>query len=350
MGRYGGDNNYRSGQSIVHNWEPPPQPRYDTGHARPHNAPPPAPPPPPRKSFDDGRREAKRTLPAGQKSPKAAISCVTPYGLLLSLDTTGSMDRNPEEIWNRVPLVGKESARAFGCAENEVSMGFLTHGDALTDDTLSASSIVTCGPLIDEQMLGLNLSSNGGGNQVESYDLVLAYLLKYLTLSKKCQRFVVFLVGDEGIPIAIQPDQYERYVGGSPPHRHTSDVVSALREQGVTIHYIMMTNTGTNRTYHDQIYRSWSEALGGPAGIWRLDDPRRIADLMLLILGWEAGRLQVVREEFEARQKSHADRRIAEENIPALYQVFEEGRRLFSVQPKQDGEIDDDDVGALSAD
>lgn len=354
MGRYGGDNNWRSGDRIVHNWDPPPRPRYYSDHGPARNDPPP-PPPPPRKAFDDAVREAKPVLPTHQKSPKAPISCVTPYGLLLSLDTTGSMGKNPREIWDRAPLAAKESARAFGCGANEVSMGFITHGDAYRSDILSASNIVTCGPLIDEAMLGLNLTSDGGGNQVESYDIVLAYLLKYLTLSKNCKRLTVFLVGDEGIPLEINPNYYERYVGGECPHHRTSDVVKALRKRGINIHYIMMTNTSTNRDYHNQIYRSWeevlgSEALGRAAGIWRLGDPRRIADLILLILGWEAGRLSGVVKEFEERQKSHTERRIADENVSEVYQAFEEGRKLFRIQPEQHSDGEDEDVGELPID
>ncbi len=350
MGRYGGDNNFRSGDPIVHTWNPPPRPRHDPDYGPARNDPPPPPPPRPRQTFDDARREAKPALPAGQMSPRVGISCVTPYGLLLSLDVTGSMNENPGQIWNRAPLAATESARAYGCKANEVSMGFLTHGDAYTDDVMSVSSIVTCGPQIDEAMLGLKLELNGGGNQVESYDLVLAYLLKHLTLSKNCKRFTVFLVGDEGIPLSIAQDDHNRYVGGPCPHRRTSEVVEVLRKQGVNIHHIMMTNTQTNARHHDQIYRSWSEVLGGPAGIWRLDDPRRIADLMLLILGWEAGRLKEVKAEFEERQRSHTERRFAAENIPRLYEVFEEGRKLFRVQPQQLGEQEDDDVGELPID
>lgn len=332
MGGYGGN---RSGSDYVHSWDPPPQSKEKTDFYTP---------PPVRKTFDDMRREApvQTTL---LKSPKAQISCLTQAGILLSLDTTGSMGQNPREIWNRAPLAAKESAHAMGLPLDEVSLGFMTHGDAYTEDKFSVSNFVTCGPEIDTAMQGLSLNSNGGGNRVESYDITLAYIERYLALGKKCQHVDVFLVGDEGIPLSIDPAYYEIYVGKNPAHTRTEEVVKTLRERNIRIHFIMMTNTSTNQSYHQQICSSWEEVLGGRAGIWKLSDPRRIADLMLLIMGWQANRLDEAKQSFEERQHTHGERRFAEENIPLVYNAFEHGRQYFPDQMQAE-----EDVGSLPLD
>jgi hypothetical protein len=138
------------------------------------------------KRFDFSRvSPKKRSYTTGVKFP-----------ILLGMDGTGSMEGDIKVMWDKGPRY-QGMIVTYGWLPGSFATSFVSVNDANTDDHPIQATDFVFGNAYDEAIESLNPRGRGGGQGMESYEL-LAYLAARHVEVPEAEEAFMFVFGDEG--------------------------------------------------------------------------------------------------------------------------------------------------------
>lgn len=261
-------------------------------------------------SADDGAsRAAQPATPAAPRilsraAPAAPPPVTAPVlkstaknAMIIVLDATGSMRNWPQEIFRRLPLLHQGGVDYLGGDDLEIL--FIVMGDAKTDARPIQASRFGRGPELDGILAAFDLTAcNGGGNGGESHELAAAYVFGRVDVSS-ARNVNLFLITDEPPFPTVNPAECRKHLGFDPPPelRRTDDLFAALRRR-MNVHAILC---ATGSYDPAPIEARWRQLLGDE-GVLRLDDHRRVVDVMLGTLAALTGQVDRFTQDLRSRQ------------------------------------------------
>lgn len=223
----------------------------------------------------------------------------SPYPLVVAIDTTGSMKHWPRIIFQKLPLLYAEAQRYLpGCA-----ISFQAINDYLADGAAACFQPAPFGegPALDQLLQDLRPIGGGGAGFTESYEVAAAWNLVRMKAPMALAKPIVVFLGDEG-PSAAIPHEVVRCLGLE--DCASTSVFRALHE-AAEVFLVRKPYVRARSRIDREITRAWQQvALLRPERILELDDPRRVVDVLLGILGAVSGRQAEFRAELTSRQSS----------------------------------------------
>ncbi len=231
--------------------------------------------------------------------PDAAhtLKSTAPNVLVVVMDGTGSMKKWPQEIFRRLPLFHADAVRYLG--GNDVEILFIVMGDAKTDRRPIQIARFGRGPELDTILAAFDFNDcGGGGNGHESHELVASYLQQRLDVSS-ARNVHAFFITDEPPFARVDAAECRTHLGFEPRAelRQTDALFAALRRK-MHVHAVLC---ATGSYEPAPIEARWTELLG-EEGVLRLDDHRRVVDVMLGTLAAVTGQVDRFTQDLKSRQ------------------------------------------------
>ncbi len=141
--------------------------------------------------------------PRGKK-----ISSTSENPIVLAVDVTGSMDRWPGEIFDRLPLLYQTLAKY----KEDAEFCFAAIGDAYSDQFPLQVNDFAKGLDLEKKLKALFPEGNGGGQHSESYELFAYFMLNHCDTPKAKSPFLL-VFGDEKHYGHVNGSQVKHYIG-----------------------------------------------------------------------------------------------------------------------------------------
>lgn len=210
------------------------------------------------------------------------------------VDGTGSMQKRPAEIFDRVPLVYQTLAQY----KDDFVMGLYVIGDATFDNWPLQVNGFGKGPEIDEQLKAVKAEGGGGPGIRESYELA-GYFIDQKVKTPNAVSPIMIIMGDEKFYDKIDPAQVAKYTGDTIQGPIDSLEVWKRLGQKWDIYFLRKPYSGKDK----EITAQWEEALGPQRIITVLDDDRTV-DHGIGIIAKRWGYLKDFKLNMESRQDS----------------------------------------------
>ncbi len=230
-------------------------------------------------------------------SPRKAQKTSRKNVLIISLDTTGSMGRWRDEIFQRLPLLYKEAQGFLG---DDLEILFIGFGDTQMGDPFEVCPLGE-GPKLDEYISVLTKQSSGGGNGVESSELPALYVHQLLdTTDAKAVYF--FTITDEGFYPELRQSDVDGLLGLRliDELKQSKNIFKTLKRRMSTFTIWAETDC-YNSTINERNKLSWEEAVGGE-NVVMLNDSRRIVDVILGVVAKTSGQYKKFTTNLNTRQ------------------------------------------------
>jgi hypothetical protein len=186
--------------------------------------------------------------------------------IIVALDETGSMGQIPErlikgplgtfieEIYARKPVT-------------DPHLMFMGVGDAFHDQAPLQVTQFEADLRIAEQLAGIYLEGNGGGNHSESYHLPWYFAglrTRIDSMIKRNKKGYLFTVGDERVPPALTVDQIKRFLGDDVERDYTAAELLALAERNYHVFHIIVEQGGecSSPASRDRVFADWHALMG----------------------------------------------------------------------------------------
>ncbi len=195
--------------------------------------------------------------------------------VVLILDVTGSMGRLPKTFWDKAPMVAGQIVENGYLRDPEVSLAFV--GDTQSD--LAPLQICDFSKVkdLDSWLTRGWLEGNGGGQSVESYE-IMAYYYAYIAEIPKDSNPILIITGDEGFRDKLSGSELGKHLGGRHKNIDASEVFADLKKKFKNnVFLIHRTYTGGDDA---RIVGEWEEVLG-EENVIRLPEDLAVADVML---------------------------------------------------------------------
>lgn len=267
-----------------------------------------------RKSYDDvAVAKTSSQIFYSYKSPFLTTDAF--YPIVIGIDTTGSMQEWPKVFFNKLPLLYKEATKYLPACE--ISFQAINDFHADGEDVALQPAPFGKGPALDELIGRLKPVGGGGGQGMESYEIFAAYNA-FLEAPKALIKPIAILLGDEmpfeNVPPAVCKhykllDQYkarpQESAGVKSLKRSVpTPVVFELLHQKCDVFLI-------RKPYHGfgdpdaPIIKKWQKIALMPAErILNIQDPTRVVDVILGILGVLTGKAELFEQELRDRQNA----------------------------------------------
>lgn len=216
--------------------------------------------------------------------------------IIVAHDFTGSMHEWPQEIFKRLPLLYVEAVKYLGSDDLEIL--FVGHGDVRTDAHPLQVTRFGRGPELDTFLASFDRDCDGGGNGGESQELIAYYLADRVDTSTANQVYMFFITDEPGRD-RIDPDDCQNHLGVPVKTglEKTSAVFRVLGRRMST--YAILCATGS---YDPAPIESWWKKMLGNEHIVRLDDSRRVVDVMLGTIAKATDQIDSFVDDLKSRQ------------------------------------------------
>lgn len=223
--------------------------------------------------------------PKGVKIRESRDSAEHPEStaVIIALDVTGSMQAVPG-------LIQKNLVGLMGLL---IRKGYLDHpqimisavGDATCDKVPIQVGQFESGIEIENDLTNLYLEGGGGGQQTESYELLMWFAANKTSmdcLEKRGKKGYLFLIGDENpYPEVKASEVYSVFGDKIQGNIRTESIVEQLKEK-FEVFFVIPNMTSY---YHDSsIYNRWVKLLGNDR-VLKLQDPELISQLIGSTIG-----------------------------------------------------------------
>lgn len=206
--------------------------------------------------------------------------------ITIAIDVTGSGGRVPGIIRDDLPtLMGLLSVQGYVEHPNIQVIAF---GDATCDSYPLQVSQFEADIKIDDCLRACVLEGNGGGQQRESYELVMWYAthMNKLAAWERGEKGYLFLIGDEMPYDYVEPRFTQQHAGVNLERRiPLTELIPALLAK-YKVYYIIC--EGSSYYNDSNVLGTWRDLLGGEFVI-KLPDPADISELIASIVGYQAG-------------------------------------------------------------
>lgn len=267
-----------------------------------------------RQAYNDPSPARSRVLPSAPDDDKSVrypasqvvAAALTPYldlapralkstaanVLVVEVDVTGSMREWIQEIFDRLPLLYKETQKYLG---DDLEILFIGFGDVAFHDKIEVASFGR-GQVLDTYITAFDKNANGGGNGIESAEVVAVYVDKMVDTST-AKNVYMYTITDEGLAATVEPSLVRRGVNVACEREPTKNVYDRLLMKGCVYTLFAATNTGRNSGYE----KTWVDVLGRER-VLPLNDARRVVDVMLGVMAKLTDQLDQFTQDLHARQ------------------------------------------------
>ena len=250
-----------------------------------------------RKSYDD-IAIAKTSSKAFYTYKNDFLKTDAEYPIIIGIDTTGSMDEWPKIFFNTLPLLYKEAIKYFpNC---EISFQAINDFPADGADVALQPTPFGKGPQLDEFIGQLYPYGGGGGQTMESYEIFAAYN-SFIEAPKALIKPIVIILGDEK-PFPEVPAAVCKYYKLSNGEAISTKEVFKKLHQKCEVFLVRKPYYGFGKA-DDEIRKVWHNlALMPYERILDIEDPRRVIDVILGILGILTNKTVIFEDELTKRQ------------------------------------------------
>lgn len=222
-----------------------------------------------------------RTLVSESKNPVQIV-----------IDGTGSMQKWPAEIFDRLPLLYQTLSQY----ESDVELSLNVIGDATTDDWPLQVNDFGKGVDLEKHLKALHAEGRGGAGIRESYELYAYFAQQHVETPNAVNPFLIFM-GDEQFYDKVDPGQVEHYLGDS--LQAPMDTKELLQQIGQRFDVYFLRKPYAGRD--EAIKGVWQDALG-PQKVIDVYDPQRIVDVALGLIAKRWGHFDDFELNLSARQ------------------------------------------------
>lgn len=247
-----------------------------------------------RRSYDDvavAKHAAKAFYNYKSDFPETQAA----YPIIVGIDTTGSMQKWPEVFFDKLPLLYQEAVKYLpGC---EISFQAINDWFADGRDNALQPAPFAAGAQLDEIIGQLHPVGGGGGQGMESYELFAAYN-GFVKTPGALIKPVAIILGDEA-PFENVPDEAARYYGLTEGPPYSCKEAFARLHDKCDVFLV-------HKSYGPQdgiVLEAWREhALMSDERILHIEDPKRVVDVILGIVGILTGKHEMFERELKERQ------------------------------------------------
>lgn len=211
--------------------------------------------------------------------------------LIIAVDVTGSMGTWPATMFGKLPLLAMRAMEYLG-PDTEISFMAINDGPRGARYPLQVRNF-SAGPAMAAEIEALIVEGGGGSNSEESYELAALYACRNVDFTHRNADPIFIFVADESpydsCPVARARSMAKVTI---PRKMSTRDIYAELKSKYDT-YLVYKTYTGSRPTW---------EALVGNDRIADLEDPNRIVDVILGILGTSTDKTDKFKADLEDRQ------------------------------------------------
>lgn len=239
------------------------------------------------------------------------VRCTHQNPVVIDLDVTGSMGNWARTIYDKMPMFFGQIVQQGYLPD--LSISFAANGDAGSDRVPIQICDFAEGAALDGDLAKIYLECGGGGNGVESYQLMAWFYAHRCELLADADPYFFFLA-DEGVYEGVDPSEVSALFGESLPGRIGShEVFATLKEKFhgnvflIHKHYCGDANSPANK----QIVAQWENLLGDDH-VLVLEDPKAVVDVMLGAIALSSGSRDLAGYLVDMKARGQDDKRLAE--------------------------------------
>jgi hypothetical protein len=222
--------------------------------------------------------------------PKKRIVSQSKHPLVVAVDVTGSMQRWPFEIFDRLPLLFNTLSQY----KPDLEVCFAAIGDAVVDRwPLQATEFARGFDL--EKHLKAIYGEGGGGDEPESYGLFAHWVDTHVSVPKATKPFLI-VFGDATMHATVPAGQVAHFLGDS---GETVDSVQAWQRVARKFNTWFLRRPGGRKG--DAVDAQWSEAIGAQQVV-QIDDELRAVDYAMGLIARSWGHFGDFKDNMRARQ------------------------------------------------
>jgi hypothetical protein len=230
--------------------------------------------------------------------PKKHITSASKNPLIIAVDVTGSMQRWPFEIFDRLPLLFNTLAQY----RTDLEVSFAAIGDGAADRWPLQVTEFAKGFTLEDNLKAI-YGEGGGGDAPESYGLFAHWVDTHVTVPKAERPFLI-IFGDAPMHLRVPAGQIKHFLGDD----YDQDVFSieSFNRVASTWNAWFLRRPGGRKG--DETEKQWVEALG-PQQVVQMDDEQRAVDYAMGLIARTWGHFGDFKKNMSARQD---DEKIAE--------------------------------------
>lgn len=213
--------------------------------------------------------------------------------VLFFMDETGSMADVPRLVQGKLGKLMSTILTKGYLADPQILFGAV--GDAHTGNGRGEQAPCQIGQFesgleMEDDLTRIYLEANGGGQNMESYDLALYFAANRTRTDaweKRQRKGYLFITGDEHTYPSLDAATIHRIFGGERPEKDIpiGELVKAAQER---YHVFFIIPGGAQNTGSTALHDHWTRLLGA-GHVIHLDDPTQVCDVVALTIGLTEG-------------------------------------------------------------
>lgn len=246
-------------------------------------------------------------------SPRREFKSTAENVLIVATDVTGSLSDWRQDIFKFLPMLYKETQQYLG---DDLEILFIAYGDAEYGDRIEVATFGR-GAVLDTHLSSLYKDAVGGGNMMESTDLV-AYLIHERVDTSSAKHVYTFFITDEKCYPQVSSSRIRELDLPVKPEITDSRTLfrSLLRRMEV---FVVFAETNAYPDEMGGFKADWTRMVG-PERVCPMARSNLVVETMLGVVAKTTGQLQTYTQNYVARRggtqygginKSHVDRSIA---------------------------------------
>ncbi|EYF01113.1 hypothetical protein [Chondromyces apiculatus] len=247
-------------------------------------------------------------------TPRKRVTSQSATPLIVAVDVTGSMQRWPAEIFDRLPLLYQTLSQY----RQDLEICFVAIGDSRSDQWPLQATHFARGFDLETQLHAL-YGEGGGGDIPESYGLFAHWVHTHVS-APNAERPFLIVFGDAPMHTEIFNEEIKHVLGDDPGQ--SVSAIAAWHNVCRTWNTWFLRRPGGTRG--DNIDKQWASAIGAQQ-IVHMDDEQRAVDYAMGLIARSWGHFEDFKTNMKARQDPQKVREI-EERVVALEKAIEGAR------------------------
>jgi len=269
--------------------------------------------------------------PADQKDKE--LKTDSDLASIIMLDVTGSMSDLPEKIIEKMATLYHESNAAIqgyspkelekdktkaSSLETKLDIAVVAVRDSRMGDDYPIQTVNFSHGADLVKNVNQILTSGGGGNAKESYDLAAYHLIKHVETPKipSGVKPLLVIVGDEGFYDISRASEVKDFIGDSIPQDLDGKKLMQTLAKKYDV-FLLRPELSYDQTTYAEIHKQWAEILGQER-VLKMNDSKRIVDCIIALHGYVANNLKGAEDMLKRRQTPEQVKEVLETLHPLL--------------------------------
>lgn len=244
-------------------------------------------------------------------NPKKIIRSQSPNPVLIAVDVTGSMQRWPAEIFDRLPLLYQTLSQY----KPDLEISFAAIGDSKCDRWPLQCTSFAKGFDLEQQLKAL-YGEGGGGDLPESYGLFAWWVKTHVQTPNAARPFLI-IFGDAPMHAQVSEGEVRHYLGDE--LAQPVDAISAFKHVSREWNTWFLRRPGGKKD--DDTDKQWAHAIGAQQVV-HMDDEQRAVDYAMGLIARSWGYFEDFQTNMGARQDGSKVKSVAE-RVAAIERVIE---------------------------